>query len=68
MSAPAFAALRERALGTFYARLSCWWVPAADGTGAAPRALLCRGLPSPDEFASMLAPGRLLSPVFGAAP
>jgi type VI secretion system protein ImpM len=64
----AFSALREAALGNFYERATCWWVPAPEGVGK-PRALLRRGLPSPAEFASMMVPeaGPGLALALGAA-
>ena len=50
-----FAALRVAALGGFYDRVTCWWVPAPDGVGR-PRTLLRHALPAAEEFASMIAP------------
>jgi hypothetical protein len=52
----AFAALRQGAEEDPWDRCTCWWVPSPDGIRP-PLTLLRRGLPSPDEYASMVAPG-----------
>ena len=51
----AFAALRQAETGAFYDRCTCWWVPSPDGARP-PRVLVRRGLPTPVEYAAMLAP------------
>lgn len=62
-----FAALRGGMTGEFYDRFSCWWVPSPEGDETPPRALIRRGLPSPDEFAAMIDTDRqaALTPAMG---
>jgi len=49
-----FTGLRHGALDKFYGRLTYWWVPKSPD-GMPPRALMRCGLPSPVEYASMIA-------------
>ncbi len=62
-----FAALRDGMINEFYDRFSCWWVPSPDDGATPPRALIRRGLPSPEEFAAMIEPDRqaALTPALG---
>lgn len=53
--AGAFEAMRIAHSAEFYGQFSCWWVPSSDATGTAPSVLMRRGLPSPVEYASMIA-------------
>lgn len=50
-----FAMLRREAPDLPYDRCTCWWVPSPDD-GCPPLALLRRGLPSPADYTSMVAP------------
>jgi len=50
-----FARLRQCDVDAFYGDLSCWWVPRSPDGAYAPRALMRRGLPSPVEYATMIA-------------
>jgi type VI secretion system protein ImpM len=50
-----FRELRLGAVEEFYSGASCWWVPSPDGGVTPARAMLRRGLPPPEDYATMLA-------------
>jgi type VI secretion system protein ImpM len=64
----AFAALVAGMAGEPLDRCSCWWLSSWNREGA-PRALIRRGLPSPEEYAALIAPGPqpVLTPANGGA-
>lgn len=64
-----FATMRHAQTREFYGNLSYWWVPSPDGGATPPRAMMRRGLPSPVEYASMIAldGGNEYSPTLGGA-